>query len=84
MCNEAQHLECPTTQWEPVSTLARAMQPPGKHHLPGKCPRQVPGSGTCRPSLEVGICTRLMDLLSPGSTRLCPPWAVVPAVLDSI
>ena len=28
----------------PESTLARALQLPGKHHLPGKCPRQVPGN----------------------------------------
>jgi len=30
------------------------MQPPGKHHLPGKCPGKYLASGTCRPLLVVG------------------------------
>ena len=44
----------PYHQWGPVSTLARAKQPPGKHHLPGKCPGKYLASGTCRPLLVLG------------------------------
>jgi len=45
----------PYHQWGPASTLARAKQPPGKHHLQGKCPGKYLASGTCRPLLVVGM-----------------------------